>query len=120
MCALAREQLYVRDGLFLSMRLLGILEKSGKSLAELHRELPAFFVRRKSVPLRVPVQDLCEKLHLADVEIRDTGAVWFPTNGRVLLIPQCAGRSLCILAEANRFETAKALCEEVEERLTNH
>lgn len=119
-CALAREQLYVRDGLFLSMRLLGILEKSGKSLAELHRELPAFFVRRKSVPLRAPMQDLCEKLHLADVEIRDTGAVWFPMNGRVLLIPQRAGRSLCILAEANRFETAKALCEEVEERLTNH
>lgn len=115
--ALARAQLYVRDGLFLSMRLLGILEKSGKSLSRLHRELPAFFVRRKTVPLRVPLETLCEKLHLSDMELHDTGAAWFSEEGRVLLIPQRAGRSLRILAEANRFETAKALCEETEERL---
>lgn len=118
--ALAREQLFVRDGLFLSMRLLGVLQKSGKSLDELHRALPAFFVRRKSIASALPPAELLGALHLPDAELRKEGIVWQNEDGRVLLTTQHAGKRLRILAESARFETAKALCEEVEERLTNH
>lgn len=117
---LAREQLYVRDGLFMSMRLLGILQQSGKSLAQLNSALPPFFVRRKSVPLCIPTETLLQTLHLHDAELQKEGIVWQTARGRVLLTPQHAGRQLRILAEAASFETAKALCEEAEERLINH
>lgn len=118
--ALAKEQLFARDGVFLSMRLLGILQKSGKSLDALHRELPPFFVRKKSVSSSLLPAELLSALHLPNAELRKEGIVWQTENGRVLLTPQSAGRRLHILAESARFETAKSLCEEVEERLTKH
>ncbi|MGN0520608.1 MAG: hypothetical protein ACI4LB_07685, partial [Candidatus Fimenecus sp.] len=117
---LARAQLYVRDGLFLCMRLLGILQQSGKSLAQLHKELPEFFVRRKTVPVQLPTEEVLHILHLPHTELRDEGIVWQNADGRVLITPQSGGKRLRILAESARFETAKALCEEVEERLTKH
>ncbi|MGN0570816.1 MAG: sugar phosphate nucleotidyltransferase [Candidatus Fimenecus sp.] len=117
---LARAQLYVRDGLFLCMRLLGILQQSGKSLAQLHKALPEFFVRRKTVPVQLPSEEVLRILHLPNAELRDVGIVWQNADGRVLITPQQAGKRLCILAESARFETAKSLCEEVEERLTKH
>lgn len=118
--ALAREQLYVRDGLFLCMRLLGLLQQSGKSLAQLHSELPPFFVRRKNVPVPLSPEEILRVLHLPNTELQNTGVVWQSADGRVLITPRQSGKSLRVLAESARFETAKALCEEVEERLTNH
>lgn len=116
--ALAREQLYVRDGLFLCMRLLGILQQSGKSIAQLHKELPEFFVRRKTVPVFLSPEEILRSLHLPNAELCDTGIVWQGSDGRVLITPQQAGKKMRILAESTHFETAKSLCEEVEERLT--
>lgn len=118
--ALAKEQLFARDGVFLSMRLLGILQKSGKSLDELHRELPPFFVRRKSISSSLSPAELLSVLRLPHAELQKEGILWQSENGRVLLTPQHAGRRLHILAESARFETAKSLCEEVEERLRKH
>lgn len=118
--ALACTQLYVRDGLFLCMRLLGILQQSGKSLAQLHKELPEFFVRRKTVPVFLSPEEILRVLHLPNAELCDAGIVWQSADDRVLITPQQAGKKLRILAESTRFETAKSLCEEVEERLTKH
>ena len=118
--ALACTQLYVRDGLFLCMRLLGILQQNGKSLAQMHKELPEFFVRRKTVPVFLSPEEILRALHLPNAELCDTGIVWQSADDRVLITPQQAGKKLRILAESTRFETAKSLCEEVEERLTKH
>ena len=118
--ALACTQLYVRDGLFLCMRLLGILQQSGKSLAQIHKELPEFFVRRKTVPVFLSPEEILRALHLPNAELCDAGIVWQSADDRVLITPQQAGKKLRILAESTRFETAKSLCEEVEERLTKH
>lgn len=117
---LAREQLYVRDGLFLCMRLLGLLQQSGKSLVQLHQALPPFFVRRKTVPAPLSPDEILRVLNLPNTARHNSSVVWQTTDGHVLITPRQSGKSLRVLAESASFETAKALCEEVEERLTNH
>lgn len=119
-CALAREQLYVRDGLFLSMRLLGILQQSGKSLAELHRALPQFFVRQRVVSFSLSPKETERILGSPEAQLHDTGIVLHRADGRILLSPQQAGRKLRILVESTQYETAKSLCEAVEESLIKH
>lgn len=44
---LACSQIFLRDALFLTIKILGIIAETGKSLARLSNELPLFCVARK-------------------------------------------------------------------------
>lgn len=117
---LALGQLYVRDALFLCIRLLGILQKSGKTLPQLLRELPAFSVRRRTVPIDFPPTELLTVLDSADATPQKEGVELQMPNGRVFLLPQKSGKRLQIFAEAQSYEISRELCGEIEERLTKH
>lgn len=117
---LALSQLYARDALFLSLRLLGILQKTGKSLPTLLHDLPGFSVRRKVVPIDFPPTKLLEVLHAENATPLREGVALHTARGHVFLMPMPSGKSLRILAEANDYETSRELCGEMEERLRNH
>lgn len=118
--ALALEQLYVRDALFLSIRLLGILQKKGKTLSALFQELPAFFIRRKNVIIDFPPTQLLAMLHLENAETQNEGVTVQMPHGRVLLVPRRNGRQLSIIAEADSFEASRELCGDIQARLSGH
>ncbi len=118
--ALALEQLYVRDALFLSIRLLGLLQRSGKTLPALLEGVPQFFVRRRTVPISFSPTELLSVLHSPKAIPQKEGVLLETDNGRVLLIPQKSGRKLQIFAESASYETACELCGEVEEKLRGH
>lgn len=117
---LALEQLYVRDALFLSIRLLGVLQRSGKSLPVLLHTVPQFFVRRRTVPIRFSPTDLMTVLHAPNAVPQKEGVLLENENGRVLLIPQKSGKKLRIFAESASYETACELCGDIEEKLSGH
>lgn len=117
---LALEQLYVRDALFLSIRLLGVLQRSGKSLPALLHTVPQFFVRRRTVPIRFSPTELMTVLHAPNAVPQKEGVLLETENGRVLLIPQKSGKKLRIFAESASYETACELCGDIEEKLAGH
>ncbi len=118
--ALALRQLYVRDALFLCLRLLGILQKSGKTLPQVLRELPEFSVRRRTVSIDFPPTELLSVLHLENAAPQKEGVEIQMPNGRVFLLPQKSGKRLQIFAEAKSYEISRELCGEIEERLAKH
>lgn len=118
--ALALRQLYVRDALFLCLRLLGILQKSGKTLPQLLQELPEFSVRRRTVAIDFPPTKLLSVLHLENASPQKEGVEIKMPNGRVFLLPMKSGKRLQIFAEAKSYEISRELCGEIEERLTKH
>lgn len=118
--ALALEQLYVRDALFLSVRLLGILQRSGKTLPALLENVPQFFVRRRTVPIKFSPTELLSVLHSPHAVPQKEGVLLESEHGRVLLVPQKSGKKLRIFAEAASFETACELCGDIEEKLSRH
>lgn len=117
---LALEQLYVRDALFLSIRLLGLLQRSGKTLSALLGGVPQFFVRRRTVPIKFSPTELLSVLHSPNAVPQKEGVLVETENGRVLLIPQKSGRKLQIFAESASYETACELCGDIEEKLRRH
>lgn len=117
---LACSLLYVRDALFLSVRLLGLLQRTGKTLGDLVRELPAFYVSRKSVPIDFSPTELLEVLRDENAEPQNEGVALQTDKGRVLLVPQRSGRRLYMLAESASFEASRELSGDVEARLRRH
>lgn len=117
---LALEQLYVRDALFLSIRLLGLIQRSGKSLPALLHGVPPFFVRRRTVPIRFSPTELLSVLHSPHAVPQKEGVLLETENGRVLLVPQKSGKKLRIFAESASYETACELCGDIEEKLSGH
>lgn len=117
---LAARQYFVRDALFLTVKLLSVMKERECSLALLAAEVPDKTVLRKNVPIDFsPVQ-----LARAVGECESTSGSCFEgvrvskNGGKLLIIPERGGGSVRILAEADNAETAAELCAGVEEALS--
>lgn len=110
----AASQQCARDGLMLSVLLLGYMRRKKLSLAALNAQLPAFESCEGSVAAAQPPGKLLEKLH---GEIQDEGILLREDKGLVLLRPSKLGDKIRIFAEASNWETAGELCADVQTRL---
>jgi len=110
---LAARQHWVRDGLFLAVKLLSIAKERKRSLPELLAELPPCHVQRKSFRLPCSPSLLQNVLgeHSHEVTAAREGLVLRRENGRILITPSKSGRRAHVLAEATSAETAQELCD---------
>lgn len=112
---------FMRDALFSSIRLMKIIDDTGKSPARLNEEIPDFYVSKRSVKYRYGVGDgllkLKDKNKNASIN-RDGVVLEFP-HGRVRLSSVKNGRELSIIAEASSFEVSKDLCNKAEKLFKN-
>ena len=116
---LSAKQQWVRDGLFLAVRLLSIMKEREMTLAQLLEELPEFYVAKKVFSISVPPSRLAEFLGEGDVTLdsKKEGITLKKEHGRLLIVPSRTGKTLQVLAEANNLEIANELCLSVEELL---
>ena len=109
---LSAKQIYLRDGLYLTVRVLGVLQKRRRSLDALCAELPEFYLERKTFAVSFSPA----KLHAlfgegddADADVRE-GVSLKRESGRLLITPDRSGKTLHVLAEAASMETAAEMC----------
>jgi mannose-1-phosphate guanylyltransferase/phosphomannomutase len=116
---LSARQPWVRDALFLCVRLLAIMRQSGQSLAQRLEALPAFAVEKKSFALPCSPSMLSKVFGESDVQLDavSEGVVLRKRGGRLLITPSKNGRRVQVFAEARDMETARELCAEVEQAL---
>jgi len=116
---LSAKQQWVRDGLFLAVRLLSIMKEREKTLAELLRELPEFYIAKKTFSIGVPPSMLTEFLggDSATLDNSKEGIRMTKEKGRLLIVPSRTGKALSVLAEANNMEAANELCVSMENLL---
>lgn len=116
---LAAKQLFVRDALFLSVKLLSLMKEREKTLDELVCELPEKYIVKKTVPISFSPTNLASLIGEETVNIRNDseGIRLVRSSGRLLVIPERTGERVRILAEANTMEAADELCADIEEIL---
>ncbi len=108
-------QLWARDALFLTVRVLSVMRERKSSLAELTAELPEFYVARKKVdidvsPARVSKRLLEERFSGGDSE----GIVFSGDKGHAKIKAESSGGALRIITEALTLEAAEELCADIE------
>lgn len=113
---LARADGFMRDALFMSVKLLNIICTTGKSLARLSAELPDFYVSRTKIPLSFSPSELKSRLSDGGFVTREGILLQFDA-GRVLLTPSRSGKTLRILSEAANYEMSKELTVQAQKRL---
>ena len=116
---LSMKQAWVRDGLFMAVRVLAIMNERGVSLSQLLMEVPDFYVQRKVLEIDISPTQLSEILGLDNSEINSgkEGITLKRDNGRLLITPTRKGDKLKVFAEALNMEVAEELCVEIEERI---
>lgn len=113
---LAEKQAFVRDGLFLAVRLLSIMKEKNCTLERLISEIPEKFIVKK----RIEIDFFPSRLsRLAGEEtIGKTnnfeGVKIIKSAGRLLVIPERNGEHVRILAEADTMEAAEEMCADME------
>lgn len=107
---------FMRDALFASVRLLKIIDDTGKSLLRLNRELPQFYISKKRISVDLNSDGGLLKIKKSpNAELTRDGAVLSFPHGKVRLSSVKNGRELSIIAEAVNYEISKDLCKRAEE-----
>jgi phosphomannomutase len=113
----AKGQLWTRDALFMAIRLLSLMHEENKSLSELKRDVPDFYVSREETEIDFLPTKLFEIFS-------DYGNIGFgegisvKKNGaKAIVLPSSDGRKIKILAESFDTETAEELCSELTDKI---
>jgi phosphomannomutase len=114
---LAAKQPFVRDGLFLAVKILAMMKEKNCTLADLLSVLPKKFILKKTVRISFSPSYLISVAGENSLGVRNDfeGVKILRDNGRVLIIPERGGESVRILAESNSMEAAQELCADVED-----
>lgn len=116
---LAAKQVFVRDGLFLAVKLLSIIKERGCGLERLVSELPKKFIAKRSVHIDFLPSYLSRVTGEENVRNKNDyeGIRIIRNSGRILIIPGTSGENVRILAEADTMEAADELCADMEEKI---
>lgn len=115
---LAAKQIFVRDALFLSIRLLSVVKERECSFDELVNELPEIYIVKKTVPVSFSPSRLSILMNAEnsnDIKNDFEGIRLVRNSGNLLIVPERTGDRIRILAEADTMEAADELCADVED-----
>lgn len=114
---LAAKQVFVRDGLFLAVKLLSIMKERDCSLDRLVSELPERFIVKKSIQIDFSPSYLAALAGEENVSRKNNfeGIKVIRSGGRLLIIPERSGERVRIFAEADTMEAADEMCADMEE-----
>lgn len=114
---LAAKQVFVRDALFLAVKLLSVMKERECSLDSLVSEIPEKYIVKKYVSIPFSTADLSSLIGEEKVSIKNDfeGIRLVRESGKLLIIPERGGEKVKVLAEADTMEAADELCASVEE-----
>ena len=113
---LAEKQFFVRDGLFLAVKLLSVMKEKNCTLDRLVSEIPQKYIVEKSVGIDFSPSYLSAIAGVEKVRRNNNyeGVRVVRSEGRLLVIPERNGEKVRIFAEADTMETAEEMCADME------
>ena len=109
---LSAKQIFLRDGLYMTVRILSILRERGRTLPQLCAEIPTFYITRKTFAVSfspAKLHELFGQGEQTDEPVRE-GVTLHKDGGRLLVTPTQDGRALRVLAESRSMEAAAEMC----------
>ncbi len=119
---LAAKQFFVRDSLFLTVKVLSVMKERECGLEDLLAELPEKYIIRKTVSIGFSPADLAGLVGEENINLSNNfeGIKLVRKNGKLLIVPERNGERVRILAEADSMEAANELCAGIEEMLIKY
>lgn len=114
---LASEQLFMRDGFALALKVLRYMHDRGMSPADIAEALPKVSAADRFIRVNCPPQRVLGRLNAVPEE--NEGAVLAANGERVYLRPDKQGRGIFMFAESFGTETAASLCDRTEKLIRN-
>lgn len=113
---LAAKQVFVRDGLFMAVKLLSIMKERNCTLEQLLSEIPEKFIVKKSIEIDFSPSYLSRLAGEETIGKTNNfeGVKIIKSSGRLLIIPERCGESVRIFAEADTMEAAEEMCSDME------
>lgn len=114
---LAAKQIFVRDALFLTVKLLSVLKERECTVKDLLNELPEKYIASKTVSIDFSPANLAGLVGQEDVDFKNSleGIRLIRSSGKLLIVPERNGEEVKILAEADTMEAADELCADITE-----
>ena len=114
---LAAKQTFVRDGLFLAIKLLSVMKERDCGIEKLLSELPEKYIVKKTIHIGFSPANLASLVGEEDVSINNDaeGIKLIRSGGRLLIVPEKSGENIRVLAEADSTEAAQELCADIED-----
>lgn len=101
---------FSEDALFAAIKLLKVVYQSEKSVAQLSKELPKFYVSRKIFKSEISKTEFENKCEKNGIAVGNSTAVLEYPEGKVLVTPSRNFKMLRILSQAENYEMSKELC----------
>ncbi len=114
---LAAKQPFVRDALFMTVKLLSIMNERDLELEALLDELPQCYIVKKILPFSLQPSSLSEIVGEEKINITNNreGISIARDGGHLLIIPERSGERIRVFAQAQSMEAAGELCDSIEE-----
>lgn len=111
----AKKQLWARDALMMTFRLLNIIKLTGMDIAALKASLPKYNTVRRTVSCGAPLYEIADYFQGSSALLIEEGeGIEIKKNSaRALIIPKNKSRILSIISESVSAETADSLCDEI-------
>lgn len=114
---LAGQQLFLRDGFELALKVLGYMSRQGLSVPDALASIPHSSTAGRFVRVSCPPQRVLNRLKAVPEE--NEGAVIASDGERVFIRPDRRGTGLYLFAESFGTETAASLCDKTEKLIRN-
>ena len=112
-------QIWARDAVLLMFKLINIINDEGRTLKQLVKELPEFYVAKKVMEIDVSPSLISKELLDNDFEFNEENcAVIKNEKGTARVRSDGNGKSLKIIAEAVNSELAEELCADIEKLIS--
>ncbi len=114
---LAAKQIFVRDALFLCVKLLSVMKERECGFAQLLNELPEKYIVGKTLSIEFSPSYLADLVGEEEVDLKNSleGIRLIRSSGKLLIVPERSGETVRILAEADTMEAADELCADISE-----
>lgn len=117
--AIAKDQLWSRDGILMAVKLLSCLKRNKITLKDLEKTLPDFNTAVKTVLITGNLGELMRRLNSQKENAITEGVLISDQRGTVLIRPTKRGTGVKIYAEALKYETAFELCDDMSAYIKN-
>ena len=117
----AKSQLWTRDALFMSVRLLSLMHEENKSFSRLKRDVPDFYLSTGEAIIDFLPTKLFEIFDGSEGFRIEKEGISLSSNGaKAIVVPASDGRKIKVLTESFDTEVAKELCSELIEKIESY
>lgn len=110
---------FIHDSMILMCIIASYLSSQGITLAQAVADIPQFYSNQRFVSIADTSAEILRKLR-GSTSYAKEGVIYENERSRAIVRPIKSGKGIMIFAQSYKYETAAAICDEIERKLKNN